>query len=71
MENKTRQTTIDENGNYIIDEGGCYSEWIPDDVSLEYSKPLPEEEKGNVSPVQISFLTNTLGKKKKKIIPEQ
>jgi len=50
-----KNNRIDENGNYIVDEGGCFSDSIPDDVHIEYGKPVPPDEPGNISPVKISF----------------
>jgi hypothetical protein len=52
---KVAPPRINENGHYIVDEGGCYSDFIPDDVSVEYGKPVPLDEPGNVSPVKSVF----------------
>ena len=50
-----KKTLIDENGHYIVDEGGCFSDLPPDDVVAKYGKPELPEEPGNVSPVQLRF----------------
>lgn len=55
FERKINPARLDEKGHYIVDEGGCFSDSIPDDVHVEYGKPMPPDEPGNVSPVKISF----------------